>query len=145
MGTIQSIIIRPEKKGPTVHLEEAQIKEAGVAGDHFVRPETKRAVTLVAADQLAAAAANVGFQGDLHAASRRNILVDSFPEGEMIGRRVTLGNEVLLEITCYCAPCKRMDENFGEGAVLALDEKAGWGAIVLREGSIRVGDEFRVI
>jgi MOSC domain-containing protein YiiM len=38
-----------------------------------------------------------------------------------------------------------MDENFGEGGVKALDMKAGWGAIVLREGKIRVGDAYRVL
>ena len=38
-----------------------------------------------------------------------------------------------------------MNENFGDGAVEAFDEKAGWGAAVIREGHIRVGDEFRVL
>lgn len=145
MGRIESIVIRPEKKGPTVHLEEAAIHREGIAGDHFVRPETQRAVTLISARDLAEAVATVGFSGDAHAASRRNILVDDFPETDMVGKRIALGDEVILEITCYCFPCKRMDENFGDGAVKALDQRAGWGAIVLQEGRIRVGDTFRVL
>lgn len=145
MGSIQSIVIRPEKKGPPMHVQEARIFTAGIEGDHFVRPETLRAVTLVAADDLAKVAASVGFQGDPHAACRRNICVDSFPFEDMIGRQIALGDEVILEVTCYCAPCKRMDDNFGEGTVPVFDQKAGWGAIVLREGHVRVGDAFNVL
>lgn len=145
MGTIQSIVIRPEKKGPVRKINEARILTAGIEGDHFVRPETQRAVTLISSAGLAAVAATVGFEGDAHSASRRNICIDTLPEGDLVGRRVTLGDDVLLEITCYCAPCKRMDENLGDGAVQAFDQKAGWGAIVLREGLVKVGDTCDVI
>lgn len=145
MGRIQSIVIRPEKKGPPLRIEAAQIHAEGIEGDHFVQPEKRRAVTLVSAESLDEVAASVGFQGDAHAACRRNICVDSLPTEDMVGKKVSLGKDVLLEITCYCFPCKRMDENLGNGAVKAFDQKAGWGAIVLKEGHIRVGDEFKVL
>lgn len=145
MGSIKSILIRPEKKGPPLHLNTAHIHAEGITGDHFVRPETKRAVTLVANDDLAEVAASIGFQGDAHGACRRNICVDSFPEENMLGKRVALGDQVILEITCYCAPCKRMDDNLGQGAIEAFDQKAGWGAIVIESGDIQVGDTFRVL
>lgn len=145
MGKVESIVIRPEKKGEPKRVESITILKSGIEGDHFVRPETKREVTLVAADALAEVAATVGFQGDPHAACRRNICVDSFPPGDLTGRQVALGDDVLLEITCYCTPCKRMDDNFGEGAVKAFDQKAGWGAIVLREGEVKVGDAFKML
>jgi len=145
MGSITSIIIRPEKRGEIKHLVDAHIHANGIEGDHFVRPETLRSVTLVAADDLARVAANVGFQGDAHGACRRNICVDSFPEENMEGKRIALGDHVILEITCYCTPCKRMDENLGEGAVNAFHNAAGWGAIVIEEGDIRIGDDFRVL
>jgi MOSC domain-containing protein YiiM len=145
MSSIQSIIVRPEKRGEPVHVSTARIHSHGIEGDHFVRPETRRAVTLVAADQLARMAASIGFEGDVHGACRRNICIDSFPDGDMVGKRMQLGDHVILEITTYCAPCKRMDENFGEGAVAALDQKAGWGAIVIEEGEISVGDQVRML
>jgi MOSC domain-containing protein YiiM len=145
MESVTSIIIRPEKKGAPVHLTQARIHAEGIEGDHIVRPETRRSVTLVAGDDLATVAASVGFYGDAHGACRRNICVSSFPEEDMTGRRVAIGDEVILEITCYCAPCKRMDENFGSGAVIAFNKKAGWGAIVIREGDVKVGDTFRVL
>ncbi|HJW30730.1 MAG TPA: MOSC domain-containing protein [Saprospiraceae bacterium] len=145
MSAITSIVVRPEKKGPPQHLTSARILPDGIEGDHFVRPETRRSVTLVAADDLATVAASIGFQGDAHGACRRNICVDSFPAKDMQGKRVALGNEAILEITCYCTPCSRMDQNFGEGAVQAFEQKAGWGAIVISGGDIKVGDSFRVL
>jgi MOSC domain-containing protein YiiM len=71
--------------------------------------------------------------------------VDSFPEENMEGKRIALGDQVVLEITCYCTPCSRMNENLGDGAVQAFENAAGWGAIVIEEGNIKVGDEFRVL
>ena len=144
MGNITSIVIRPEKRGPIQHLINARIHANGIDGDHFVRPETKRSVTLVAADDLARVAATIGFQGDAHGACRRNICVDSFPEQNMEGKQIALGDDVILEITCYCTPCKRMDENFGDGAIQALSRKAGWIAKVIKPGLISVGDKFSI-
>jgi MOSC domain-containing protein YiiM len=128
-----------------MHVTRARIHAEGIEGDHVVRPETRRSVTLVSSEDLATVAASIGFQGDAHGACRRNICVDSFPEENMLGRQVALGEEVILEITCYCTPCKRMDENLGSGAVQAFDKKAGWGAIVLHPGEVKVGDEFHVL
>lgn len=144
MGSIQSIIIRPEKKGVPHRINEAKIRVGGIDGDHYAKPEGHRQVTLIAASALATVAASVGFHGDAHIACRRNICVDALPEGDLVGKKVRLGDEVELEITCYCAPCKRMNENFGDGAVDAFENKAGWGAVVLREGEVEVGDPVSI-
>lgn len=145
MGSIQSIIIRPERKGVVMQIEDAVIHESGIVGDHALKPESKRHVTLISAGALAEVSANVGFQGDAHAASRRNICVDSLPDEDLIGRRISLGENVILEITCYCDPCNRMDENFGSGAIQAFEKKAGWGARVIAPGEISIGDDFRLL
>lgn len=145
MSVVRSIIIRPEKRGEPKHLFHAVIQPYGVAGDHRTRAESKRAVTLVSEAELTEAAAVIGFHGDVHAASRRNILVDAFPFRDMHGRQVAIGRDVILEVTNYCTPCKRMDDNMGSGAIQALDHRAGWTAIVIREGEISIGDDFRVL
>lgn len=145
MGIVKSILIRPEKKAEPQHLTVAHIHTSGVEGDHYIRPESRRHVTLIAEDDLAEVAASIGFHGDAHGACRRNICVDTFPSDDMKGKRVALGDEVILEITGYCTPCQRMDDNFGPGAILALQKKAGWVAIVIEEGDVRVGDAFRVL
>ena len=145
MGSIQSIIIRPERKGVTQQMEVAVIHESGIVGEHELKPFSKRHVTIISADALAEVSATVGFQGDAHAASRRNICVDTLPDEDLVGRRISLGKNVILEVVCYCNPCKRMDENYGNGAVEAFEKKAGWGASVIQPGEISVGDEFRLL
>ncbi len=145
MNTIHSILLRPERKATPRLVTEAKIRKTGIEGDHHFKPFSKRTVTLISHKALAEVSAAVGFPGNAHEACRRNICVDSLPEENMIGRKIALGDQVLLEVTCYCAPCNRMDENFGKGAVEAMHEKAGWGAIVLREGDIKTGDAFVVL
>jgi len=142
MTFIQSIIIRPERKAPPVRVEKADITNLGIRGDHYAKEDGSRQVTLIAGDDLAEVAAVVGFQGDAHLASRRNILVNSLPEENLKGKIVGLGDEVILEITGYCTPCFRMEENFGEGAINAFSKRAGWVAKVIEGGSISVGDKF---
>lgn len=142
MSSIQSIIIRPERKSIPLHVNDAEITSVGIAGDHYAKEDGLRQVTLIAADGLAKVAAAVGFQGDAHLACRRNIMIDALPDEDLKGKQVALGDEVILEITGYCAPCSRMEENFGEGAINAFSKRAGWVAKVIRTGSITVGDKF---
>lgn len=144
MSYIQSIILRPERKAEPFHVEEAQVTASGLEGDHYLKPEGRRQVTIISGSGLAEVAASVGFQGDAHTACRRNICVDALPDGDMTGRHILIGDEVILEVTCYCDPCQRMNENFGDGAVEAFDHKAGWGTRVIREGMIRVGDTIDI-
>jgi MOSC domain-containing protein YiiM len=145
MGAVQSIIIRPEKKGIPEHIEEAILHAGGIEGDHYAKPEGHRHVTLVAADALARVSATVGFQGNAHMACRRNICVDTLPEGDLVGRHLAFGNDVIVEVTAYCTPCSRMNENFGEGAIDAFAQKAGWCAKIIRQGKIKVGDPFHLL
>ncbi|HUR31138.1 MAG TPA: MOSC domain-containing protein [Saprospiraceae bacterium] len=142
MASIQSIIIRPERKATPLRVEKVEITNLGIRGDHYAKEEGARQVTLIACDDLAEVAAIVGFQGDAHLASRRNIMLDSLPEENLKGKIVGLGDDVILEITGYCTPCFRMEENFGEGAINAFSNRAGWVAKVIEGGSISVGDKF---
>lgn len=145
MSVIQSILVRPKRKESPLVVTEATILKSGIKGDHHFKPVSKRTVTLISAQALTEVAATVGFEGNAHLASRRNICVDQLPQENMIGQKIALGDEVLLEVTCYCSPCKRMDENLGQGALNAFHEKAGWGAIVLREGQVKKGDHFQLV
>ena len=49
MGSVQSIVIRPVKRGEPKRITEANIFVGGIEGDHFFKPESGRQVTLVAA------------------------------------------------------------------------------------------------
>jgi MOSC domain-containing protein YiiM len=145
MPSIQSIIIRPEKKATPLRINHAIINAAGIEGDHAVQRERPRQVTLIAYDQLAEMASTIGFYGDVHIACRRNIMVDTLPKTNLAGKKIGLGKEVILEIIKYCTPCHRMEENFGKGAIDALSEKAGWVARVISKGQISVGDEINFL
>lgn len=142
MSSVKSILIRPQKKADPLHVMHIKITPAGIEGDHYNKADGKRQVTLIAADELAEMAAIIGFQGDAHLACRRNIMIESLPEGDLKGKIIGLGDKVLLEITGYCNPCFRMDENFGEGAIAAFDKRAGWTARVIEGGQVAVGDPF---
>ena len=69
-------------------------------------------------------------------------MVDSLPDENLKGKIIGIGDNVLLEITGYCTPCFRMEENFGNGAIDAFSKRAGWVARVIESGSISVGDKF---
>lgn len=125
-----------------MHVQRVLITSDGVDGDHSERRKSKRQVTLIGKNHLAEMAAIVGFQGDVHLASRRNIMIEQLPDGDLKGKTFKLGDKVVLEIISYCTPCERMNENFGEGAIEALDGRAGWIAKVITEGKIEVGDPF---
>ncbi len=142
MSFIQSIIIRPERRETPLRVNEAEITNEVIKGDHYAKEDGKRQVTLIGSNDLAMAAETVGFQGDPHLAIRRNIMVDSLPDEDLKVKIIGLGDAVILEITGYCTPCFRMDENFGEGAFSSFEKKAGWAARVIECGSISVGDKF---
>ncbi|MDQ3017601.1 MAG: MOSC domain-containing protein [Bacteroidota bacterium] len=145
MASVRSIIIRPAKKADPLHVTEVRITVKGIDGDHSERRGSARQVTLIGFNHLATVSDLVGFQGNAHVACRRNIMIDSLPDGDLKGKRICLGDEVILEIIKYCTPCFRMDENFGEGAIQAFDEKAGWIAKVIQEGMVAIGDKFEII
>lgn len=140
--SIQSIIIRPARKAEPLRVDTARITNNGIEGDHYAKEDGTRQVTLIAEDALAEVAAITGFQGDGHLACRRNIMLNTLPQENLKGKIIKLGEKVVLEITGYCTPCFRMDENFGEGAISAFSKRAGWVARIIENGSISVGDKF---
>ncbi len=143
MATIISILIRPERRAIPIRVNEAKIMSTGIEGDHYSKKDGARQVTIIAQDQLAEMTGIIGFQGDAHLACRRNILVDSLPKENLKGKYIALGEDVILEITGYCTPCHRMEENFGKGAIDAFSQRAGWVASVISEGSISAGDTIK--
>ena len=66
------------------------------------------------------------------------------------GARITLGEEVLLEVVSFTAPCKTIKASFIDGQFVRISEKLhpGWSRVyarVLSEGEIRFGDHVEVI
>ena len=60
------------------------------------------------------------------------------------GQRLALGDDVVVEITQFCAPCERMDE-IRPGLREELLEQRGMLATVISGGVVNVGDQVRVV
>ena len=119
---------------------------SGLDGDHHAKrgKPSKREVTLIQAEHLAAAA-SLTHQGavtpDL---TRRNIVVSGINLLALKDRRFQIG-AAILEATGPCEPCSRMEENLGPGGYNAMRGHGGITARVVESGAIRVGDEVRFV
>ena len=60
------------------------------------------------------------------------------------GQRLALGDDVVVEITQFCAPCERMDE-VRPGLREELFEQRGMLATVISGGAVNVGDQVHVV
>jgi MOSC domain-containing protein YiiM len=66
------------------------------------------------------------------------------------GVRVKLGDEVVLEVASFTAPCKTIKASFIDGEFVRISQKLhpGWSRVyarVVSEGEIRFGDHVEVI
>jgi MOSC domain-containing protein YiiM len=152
-GRLEQIILRPERRAPTVQVDSAQVlMSLGLEGDRAVAREpakarsSKRHITLIQAEHLPVIAAFMGQAQVDPMMIRRNLVVSGlnllaaralFKNEPMVLR---LGVEVVLEITGPCEPCSRMEELLGPGGYNAMRGHGGMNARVLTAGRIKVGD-----
>ena len=109
------------------------------------RKGRRRQVSLIEADCVAAAMAEAGAALDW-SDCRRNLLVQGLRLPRAEGTRVQVGATLVIEITCECDPCERMDAlHEGLRAALEPDWRCGFLARVVEDGEIAVGDEIRII
>lgn len=119
-------------------VSEAECRtDHGLVGDRYAKPGSKGQVTIVAAEDLAAAEGVLG-SGIVPGATRRNVTISGLALPAS-GARLRLG-PALLEITGPADPCGLMDRCIGPGAKSALAGRAGMRARVLSGGTLRVGD-----
>ena len=140
-GRVEWIGLRPGRREPVRVVAETYARPGtGLDGDRYRgTPDSKRQVTLIQAEHLAAVASFLGKDSVDPALLRRNIVVRGINLQALKGRPFRVGGAVL-ELTGDCHPCSRMEENLGEGGYNALRGHGGITARVLQEGPIRVGD-----
>jgi MOSC domain-containing protein YiiM len=144
-GTVTWIGIRPARRQPLQVLEQVEaLTDQHLAGDHYGgKPGSKRQVTLIQAEHLAAVASFLG-RADLDPALvRRNLVVRGLNLLALKDRQFWVG-EVLLEFSGLCHPCSRLEENLGPGGYNAMRGHGGITARILQGGQIKVGDPVRL-
>lgn len=144
MGHLVAIARREKSRAPMQLLEIAEISDqTGVAND-FRGKSRSRKVTLLSARAWAEVCDELG--KEIPWTTRRaNLFVDDIDLPHRAGDIVEVG-EVRLQVNVEVNPCSRMDEQCpGLTQVLSPGWRGGVGCSVLQTGTIRVGDEVRVV
>lgn len=116
----------------------------GLAGDRYKgNADSKRQVTLIQAEHLAAIGSYLGRGFINPELLRRNIVVQGINLLALKDHRIQIG-DAILEMTGLCHPCSRMEEVLGLGGYNAMRGHGGITARVVKEGTIRVGDKITI-
>jgi len=150
-GRLAGIARHDRPLGPMETLDHVAVTVAeGVHGDFrgaraSLKPSRKRQVSLIEAESVTHAMSEAGAVLDWWDC-RRNLLVTGLRLPREEGTRVQIGATLVLEITCECEPCERMDAlHEGLRAALTPDWRAGFLGRVIEDGEVAVGDEIRIL
>ena len=141
-GSVVAMRICVGHREPMKPVESADLTAGyGIEGDRHATSRgarTKRQVLLMDVETLGA----FGLEGGQtrENVTTRGIDLHALPAGS----RVALGDEAVVEITGFCAPCGRMDE-VRDGLREAMVDKRGMLATVIAGGAVKVGDAARAL
>lgn len=140
-GRVEWIGLRPAKGEPLQPVSSVEAAPGrGLAGDRFKgTPDSKRQVTLIQAEHLAAVASMLGRETLDPALTRRNVVVSGINLYALRNARFHVG-ALLLEGTGICAPCEQMERALGPGGFNAMRGHGGITARILQPGVIAIGD-----
>lgn len=142
-GRIIWIGIRKTRYEPlTEQLQVDARAGVGLEGDHYHDPGGKRQITLIMAEDLQAAAAELGRTDIDPGLVRRNVVVAGIDLHQFKQGFLRLG-ACLIEVTGDCPPCKRMEENLGAGGLKSLTNRGGVTGRILEGGLLALQDEVR--
>ena len=155
-GRVQAILLRPARGVPPVSVASAlALQGQGLQGDRSATARRsgasvhKRQVTLLQAEHVPLIAAWSGHDAIDPALLRRNLVVAGL---NLVAARalfadqavtVTIGEQVVLQLTGPCDPCSKMEAVLGPGAYNAMRGHGGMTARVVQGGTIAVGDPVR--
>ena len=145
-GKVVWIGTRPKTRQPMEVVEETFANSVGLTNDRGNKdnPENKRQVTLIQHEHLKAVASFLGMENIDPALIRRNIVVEGINLNSLKDKQFKIGNAIL-EMTGFCFPCSRMEENLGKGGFNAMRGHGGINCRVIQEGKIRLGDELEAL
>ena len=137
---------------PKLAIREAEVTELGLTGDDHKFPDIhggpERAVCLFSLERI------LELQSEGHpifpGAVGENITISGIDWKDVTpGQKLSLGEEVLVEITSYTSPCNSIPESFVAGEYQRISQKLHPGysrvyARVLRPGRIVVGQPVQL-
>ncbi|GGD76748.1 MOSC domain-containing protein [Croceicoccus mobilis] len=151
-GRLAGIARHDRPRGPISTVDEVDVTvREGVHGDYrgALKPDgpRKRQVSLIAAEDWAAAMAEIGETPETlewwH--RRANLLVSGVTLPRRDGARIMIGDNLVIEVVQECDPCSRMEEiRPGLKAALTPEWRGGVLGRVLTDGTIKLGDEVRI-
>ena len=141
-GKIVSLRLCVGSRDPMEEVDQAVVLAGkGIEGDRHLRSDgvrSRRQILLMDRETLSR------FQLD-DGVIRENITVEGLELSSLAdGDRVSVGLEVVLQITGECEPCSRMDE-IRQGLQVELKGQRGMLAYAESGGTISVGDSITVI
>jgi MOSC domain-containing protein YiiM len=152
IGTLVSIN-RSGGGVPKRRVDGAKVSQLGLLGDtqddkiHHGGPD--RAVCVYSLERINALQQE-GHPIDIGTVGE-NVTVEGI-DWELVvpGVRIKLGDEVVLEVASFAAPCETIKESFIDGKFVRISQKLhpGWSRVcarVLAEGEIHFGDHVEVI
>jgi MOSC domain-containing protein YiiM len=151
-GSVLEIWVTPMTAGPMTRLPSVQaLYGLGLEGDRYALglgtwadwPDLEKQVTLIDRDDVAAVAAETGFDlspGD----TRRNLVTSGIALPGLVGRWFTVGEALLFGIK-RCPPCTHLERMTGARLVKAMVHRGGINAAVFGAGRIAEGDPVRPV
>lgn len=151
-NAVVGIYIAPAAEAEMTPVGEVRaVAGRGLEGDrYFLKtgtysndPGTGRHVTLVEVEAFEALKRDYGI--DLEPArGRRNIATRGVPLNHLVGREFEIGGTRLRGMR-LCEPCAHLESLTVGGVKRGMVHRGGLRADVLAEGTIRVGDDIRLI
>lgn len=142
-GQVEWIGLRPARKQEMQYVTKAQLDPGlGLKGDRFKGTvNSKRQVSLIQSEHLQAMASMLGVDAIAPELLRRNIVISGVNLLSLKGMRFSLGGAVL-EMSCLCHPCSRMEQTFGPGGYNLVRGHGGILAKVISPGEVNIGDRL---
>ncbi len=114
------------------------VENVGLKGDMHAIPDSIRQILLIEKETLNALHLSPG-------AVKENITTQGIELMKLQrGQKLRVGNEVVLEVTRSCSPCRRMEE-IRRGLLQELAGRRGMLVKVICGGEIHVGDVIEVV